>query len=135
MIQMHHLRKLFERATLSACVAGLVLNPIAASAQSATAASIAAHPQTATPIKHVIVLIGENRTFDHLFATYVPQSQRFRLEPACPKGSSMPTAHPARISPKAAAVPGDCSVPNRNIFISLNRERKGSLQDPARSRP
>jgi len=28
---------------------------------------------TATPIKHVIVLIGENRTFDHLFATYVPK--------------------------------------------------------------
>src|SRR6202044_3905657 len=30
---------------------------------------------TDTPIKHVIVLIGENRTFDHLFATYVPQSK------------------------------------------------------------
>jgi phospholipase C len=27
---------------------------------------------TATPIKHVIVIIGENRTFDHLFATYQP---------------------------------------------------------------
>jgi phospholipase C len=31
--------------------------------------------ETETPIKHVIVLIGENRTFDHLFATYVPQSK------------------------------------------------------------
>jgi phospholipase C len=30
---------------------------------------------TETPIKHVIVLIGENRTFDHLFATYVPKSR------------------------------------------------------------
>jgi len=27
---------------------------------------------TATPIKHVIVIVGENRSFDHLFATYVP---------------------------------------------------------------
>src|SRR5215813_700044 len=27
---------------------------------------------TATPIKHVIVVVGENRSFDHLFATYVP---------------------------------------------------------------
>ena len=27
---------------------------------------------TTTPIKHVIVIIGENRTFDHLFATYQP---------------------------------------------------------------
>jgi phospholipase C len=29
--------------------------------------------KTESPIKHVIVLIGENRTFDHLFATYVPK--------------------------------------------------------------
>jgi phospholipase C len=29
--------------------------------------------KTATPIKHVIVLIGENRTFDHVFATYRPK--------------------------------------------------------------
>ncbi len=28
---------------------------------------------TRSPIKHVIVLIGENRTFDHLFATYNPK--------------------------------------------------------------
>src|SRR6202789_3101974 len=28
---------------------------------------------TASPIKHVIVIIGENRSFDHVFATYVPK--------------------------------------------------------------
>jgi phospholipase C len=28
---------------------------------------------TVTPIKHVIVIIGENRSFDHVFATYVPK--------------------------------------------------------------
>src|SRR5579863_5357081 len=28
---------------------------------------------TDTPIKHVIVIIGENRSFDHVFATYVPK--------------------------------------------------------------
>jgi phospholipase C len=28
---------------------------------------------TASPIKHVIIIVGENRSFDHLFATYVPQ--------------------------------------------------------------
>src|SRR6266851_1990962 len=31
-------------------------------------------PKTATPIKHVIVVIGENRSFDHVYGTYVPQS-------------------------------------------------------------
>jgi phospholipase C len=29
---------------------------------------------THTPIKHVIIIIGENRTFDNVFATYVPKS-------------------------------------------------------------
>jgi phospholipase C len=28
---------------------------------------------TASPIKHVIVIIGENRSFDHVFATYAPK--------------------------------------------------------------
>jgi phospholipase C len=30
--------------------------------------------KTATPIKHVVVVIGENRTFDHVYGTYVPKS-------------------------------------------------------------
>ena len=30
--------------------------------------------KTRTPIKHLVVLIGENRTFDHVFATYVSPS-------------------------------------------------------------
>jgi len=29
--------------------------------------------ETSSPIKHVIVIIGENRSFDHVFATYVPK--------------------------------------------------------------
>jgi len=29
--------------------------------------------KTASPIKHVIVILGENRTFDHIFATYQPR--------------------------------------------------------------
>jgi phospholipase C len=31
---------------------------------------------TRTPIKHVIVIIGENRTFDHIFATYEPKDHQ-----------------------------------------------------------
>jgi phospholipase C len=31
-------------------------------------------PPTQTPIKHVIVIIGENRSFDHVYATYKPVS-------------------------------------------------------------
>lgn len=42
----------------------------------ASAAEFGAHDydgRTTSPIKHVIVIIGENRTFDHVFATYVPR--------------------------------------------------------------
>jgi phospholipase C len=31
--------------------------------------------RTASPIKHVIIIVGENRSFDHLFATYRPKSK------------------------------------------------------------
>src|SRR5271169_747957 len=52
------------------------------------ASSIQAAPDndqnTTTPIKHVIVIIGENRSFDHVFATYRPhggQTVRNLLSP------------------------------------------------------
>jgi phospholipase C len=35
--------------------------------------------KTATPIKHVIIIVGENRSFDHLFATYVPKDRHERV--------------------------------------------------------
>jgi len=35
--------------------------------------------KTATPIKHVIIIVGENRSFDHLFATYVPKNRSERV--------------------------------------------------------
>ncbi len=37
------------------------------------AASIPTASPTASPIQHVIVIVGENRTFDHIFATYQPK--------------------------------------------------------------
>lgn len=42
--------------------------PLMASAKAAEVAEGA----TDSPIKHVIVIVGENRSFDHLFATYEP---------------------------------------------------------------
>src|SRR5580698_11250720 len=35
--------------------------------------------ETTSPIKHVIVIIGENRSFDHVFATYKPKGGQFVL--------------------------------------------------------
>ncbi|HTU52355.1 MAG TPA: alkaline phosphatase family protein [Acetobacteraceae bacterium] len=35
--------------------------------------------KTLTPIKHVIIIVGENRSFDHLFATYQPKAGQIIL--------------------------------------------------------
>ncbi len=35
--------------------------------------------KTATPIKHVIIIVGENRSFDHLFATYAPKHKNEKV--------------------------------------------------------
>jgi phospholipase C len=56
------------------CGAALCALTVTALAPAAKAAgeSNSNDGNTTTPIKHVIVIIGENRTFDHLFATYQP---------------------------------------------------------------
>jgi phospholipase C len=35
--------------------------------------------KTSTPIKHVIIIVGENRSFDHIFATYVPKQSNQKV--------------------------------------------------------
>lgn len=44
--------------------------PVRASGNGNRGDGNSASSKTRTPIKHVIVIIGENRTFDHIFATY-----------------------------------------------------------------
>ena len=64
-----------QRIRLLSCVSWLamasnVIAPIAFAAEPVSPADT----HTATPVKHVIVIYGENRSFDHLFATYKPVS-------------------------------------------------------------
>jgi phospholipase C len=60
----------------AAAVSAVVLAGAAAAmpARSADPDLVTDQLSTATPIKHVIVVIGENRTFDHIYGTYVPKS-------------------------------------------------------------
>jgi phospholipase C len=57
--------------------AGLTVSAVtaagtAATATAATSRGSARYGTTTTPIKHVVVIIGENHTFDNVFATYKP---------------------------------------------------------------
>ena len=53
----------------AAFAVGAVLYPTISASQQNDAMSI----RTASPIKHVIVIVGENRTFDHVFGAYTPR--------------------------------------------------------------
>ena len=56
-------------ATAAAVALAALVGAGPASAQPEQPAAVA---QTATPIKHVIVVVGENHTFDNIYATYRP---------------------------------------------------------------
>jgi len=70
MIPLATFKELGRRSMVGLSLLALLSNTFPAFAQ----AGGAGDSQTATPIKHVIVIIGENRTFDHVFGTYVPHS-------------------------------------------------------------
>ena len=66
-----------------------------ASAQPAAGAN---DGNTTTPIKHVIIIVGENRSFDHLFGTYVSPSEENAVRNFNPvrKASSTLTERPGQ---------------------------------------
>jgi phospholipase C len=63
--------KALRTGLVSTAIFQLAIGSAFANGQTTTAPS--RDNDTATPIKHLIVIIGENRTFDHIFATYVPK--------------------------------------------------------------
>ena len=73
----------------------------------ATGASAAPHaghaPATTTPIKHVIVIIGENHTFDNVFATYQPP-RRQKIDNLLSEGIVTKTGAPGRHFSRAVQV-------------------------------
>ena len=81
---------------------------------------------TRTPIKHVIVLIGENRTFDHVFATYVPKSHD-SVSNLLSKGIITADGKPGARFSKAAQF--QAVAPFRTkYFISLDDSEKAPYQ-------
>jgi phospholipase C len=93
--------------------------------------TVAAKQKTATPIKHVIVLIGENRTFDHLFATYVSpsgDSVNNLLSEGIIKADGTPGRHFGKAKQFQAIAPF-----KKKYFISLDDDDKdvyGILPEP-----
>jgi phospholipase C len=87
--------------------------------------------ETRTPIKHLIVLIGENRTFDHVFATYVSPSGD-HVSNLLSKGIINPDGTPGKQFKKAQQF--QAVAPFRTkYFVSLDASEKapyGTLPAP-----
>ena len=69
-----------RRAAIEVACALALGVPVGALANGSSGADLAEKAQTATPIKHVIVIFGENESFDHYFGTY-PYATNPRGEP------------------------------------------------------
>ena len=70
---------------------------------------------TLSPIKHVIVIIGENRSFDHVFATYVPKKKGEKVDNLLSKGA-------IKLDANNNAIPG----PNFNAVHQMAAQDNGS---------
>src|SRR6266581_2477400 len=68
-----------HRGTVLISAAAAVCIGVALPVHSADPDAATDRLKTATPIKHVIIIVGENRSFDHLFATYKPTSRDERV--------------------------------------------------------
>jgi phospholipase C len=111
-----------RRATFGASVLAILSTAFATSSQSAGVDAVADAQKTATPIKHVIVLVGENRTFDHVFATYVPTSGD-SISNLLSKGIINANGSPGPRFSKAAQFKAVAPFKNK-YYVSLDKHEK-----------
>src|SRR6202012_633699 len=97
------MRSTFSIATSVTLSLGLVANPFIAAAALVT-------PVPTTPIQHVVVIYGENVSFDHFFATY-PNAAN---PPGQPKFIALPG------TPSVNGLSGTLLTANPNSLNSLN---------------
>jgi phospholipase C len=114
---LHGLRVTFVAVTVFQFSLG---GPLAGSLQAQEKAN------TRSPIKHVIVLIGENRTFDHVFATYVPKSHD-SVSNLLSKGIINADGTPGKHFSKAAQFQAVAPFKTK-YFISLDKDDKAPYQ-------
>ncbi|HEY2527599.1 MAG TPA: alkaline phosphatase family protein [Xanthobacteraceae bacterium] len=96
---------------------------------------------TETPIKHVIIIVGENRSFDHLFATYVPVNKDEKVSNLLSKGiinadgspgPNFAVAHQFRISspPNAGKYFISADSGQKTLYATLPPPDVNGVQNP-----
>ena len=119
-----HLKGMFKklRHGMKAAVVGITIVQFSLGGPLAGSLQANEKEHTKSPIKHVIVLIGENRTFDHLFATYVPKS-RDSVSNLLSKGIINADGTPGKHFAKAAQFQAVAPF-KAKFFISLDPDEK-----------
>ena len=85
-------------------------------------------PSTTTPIVHVIVLIGENRTFDNIYGTYVPK--RGTVANLLSKGIVTANGSPGVNSGLASQSLVNTPLPATYFISSSNKTQYATLPPP-----
>jgi phospholipase C len=99
------------------------------------------HSGTASPIKHVIIIVGENRSFDHLFATYVPKRKNERVVNLLSEGiiyaDGTPGPHFAKAhqfkvvsAPNGGKFFGSADMANKELYSTLPAPDVNGVQNP-----
>ena len=123
-----HLKGMFEKLRHGIKTVSLAITIVQFSLGGPLVGSLQANEKehTKSPIKHVIVLIGENRTFDHLFATYVPKSHDSvsnLLSEGIINADGTPGPHFSKAAQFQAVPPF-----RTKFFISLDADQKAPYQ-------
>src|SRR5262249_33200279 len=114
----HHLRNVLflSAASLMLCA-------------SASHANDADNAKTQTPIKHIVVIIPENRTFDNYFGTY-PQAANVAGEQ-----SWVGVAAPKFVARPGTPIANNLLATPALLVNNANRGRFGGPANPVRLRP
>lgn len=94
--------------------------------------------RTASPIKHVIIIVGENRSFDHLYATYVPKNRSEKvlnllcegiINAAGTPGPNFAKAHQFQIvsAPNGGKFFSSADMANKQLYATLPAPDLGGL--------
>ena len=127
------------RKLLAFAAIGLSAAIAAATAQSAHNAGTPAHGDTVTPVQHLVVIFGENISFDHYFGTYPnaanSDGQTFTAAPGTPSVSGLThallTSNPNLSNPQrlGSSLAGQLTCDQDHNYTDEQKAFDGGLMD------
>lgn len=110
---------------LAACAAALcALGLAACGGANGTGETATDALETASPVKHVIIVVGENRSFDHVFATYVPRHPEEGIHNLLSEEIVTPSGAPGRLFSRAYQYQITSAPNGGSYFISADLRDK-----------